>query len=126
MLNIIHFLIFHWELNFSIFLPFIEYRSCNEHSITDIITQSPLEMCQYWALNGRIKSMPNWALNTVLEKSDIEFTCLLIYSIYVQKYASIEYSMKVKKFITLSTQWIFRCAYVLKQQKENRLIEYSM
>ena len=44
--------------------------------------------------------MPNWALNTVIEKSDIEFTCLLIYSIYVQKYASIEYSMKVKKFIT--------------------------
>ena len=42
--------------------------------------------------------MPNWALNTVIEKSDIEFTCLLIYSIYVQKYVSIDYSMKVKKF----------------------------
>ena len=37
--------------------------------------------------------MPYWALNIVLEKRDIEFIFLLIYSIYV-KNMSIEYSIK--------------------------------
>ena len=101
-LNIIYFWIVHWVLNISNFLPFIDYRSCHEHSITDTITQSPLQMWKYWALNGRIKCMLNWALNTVLEKSDIEFTCLLIlYTIYYILYTQFMY----KNMPVLSTQW---------------------
>jgi len=108
-LNIVHFLIFHWVLNISIFLSFIEYRSCNEHSIYSYyysisfrnvsILSTKWQDKMYAKLSTQYSIRKEWYWVYMLTYT-VYYILYTIYSIYVQKYASIEYSMKVKKFIT--------------------------
>ena len=60
--------------------------------------------------------MPNWAVNTRLEKKDIEFICILMYSIKVKNMLLVSTQWKIKKYITLCDQWIFRSIDVLITQ----------
>ena len=92
-LNLVNVLFLLWVLNKPIFFLMLE---CMNYSISQFF---------YHLLS--IEVVLNTRLLILLEKRDIDFTCLLIYSIYVNEYVSIEYLMKVWK---VSTQWIFRFA----------------
>ena len=65
-------------------------------------------------------------LNEVSKESVIVCSWEISNSIHDQNYEILNTKCKIKKYITLSSQWIFMCTYVLKHHKENGLFEYSM